>query len=99
MDIKLIDRNTEGEFLLKGRLDANSAPETEKLLTSMVEKFDKIILNLASLEYISSAGLRILKILHMAMKKKGGTLALKNVNKMVMEVFEMTGFAGLLNFE
>ena len=99
MDIKLIDRNTEGEFLLKGRLDTNSAPETEKLLTSMVEKYDKIILNLASLEYISSAGLRILKVLHMAMKKKGGTLALKNVNKMVMEVFEMTGFAGLLNFE
>lgn len=99
MDIKLIDRNTEGEFLLQGRLDANSAPETERLLTSMVEKFDKIILNLASLEYISSAGLRILKVLHMAMKKKGGTLALKNVNKMVMEVFEMTGFAGLLNFE
>lgn len=99
MDIKLIDRNTEGEFLLTGRLDANSAPETEQLLSSMVERFDKMILNLASLEYISSAGLRILKILHMAMKKKGGKLVLKNVNKMVMEVFEITGFAGLLNFE
>lgn len=99
MDIKLIERESEGEFLLSGRLDANSAPETEKLLTSMVERFDKMTLNLASLEYISSAGLRILKVLHMAMRKKGGKLVVKNANKMVMEVFEMTGFAGLLNFE
>ena len=51
------------------------------------------------LEYISSAGLRVLKKTHMAMNKKEGTLLLKNVNSMVMEVFEMTGFAGLLHFE
>ena len=54
---------------------------------------------MAQLEYISSAGLRALKRLHMEMKKKGGSLVLTNVRKMVMEVFEMTGFAGLLMFE
>jgi anti-anti-sigma factor len=50
------------------------------------------------LDYVSSAGLRVIKRLHMSMKKKDGELQLKNVDKMVMEVFEMTGFAGLLKF-
>ena len=54
---------------------------------------------MAGMEYVSSAGLRTLKRLHMAMKKKNGSLVLTNVRKMVMEVFEMTGFAGLLKFE
>ena len=63
------------------------------------EKYEKIILNMAKLDYVSSAGLRILKRVHMTMRKKGGKLVLKNVGVSVMEVFEMTGFAGLLNFE
>ena len=50
-------------------------------------------------EDVSSAGLRIIKLLHMAMRKKNGELVVTNVNRMVMEVFEMTGFAGLLKFE
>jgi anti-anti-sigma factor len=50
------------------------------------------------LDYISSAGLRVIKVIHMGMKKKDGELVLTNVQKMVMEVFEMVGFAGLLKF-
>ena len=99
MNIKLINRGTEGELLLEGRLDSVTAPEAEVVFHQVAERFDKIVLNLAQLEYISSAGLRTLKRLHMAMKKKGGSLVLTNVRKMVMEVFEMTGFAGLLTFE
>jgi anti-sigma B factor antagonist len=53
---------------------------------------------MAQLEYISSAGLRVLKLLYMALRKKDGELEIKNANKLVMEVFEMTGFAGLLTF-
>ena len=99
MNIKLINRGTEGELLLEGRLDSVTAPEVEAVFHQMAERFDKLVLNLAQLDYISSAGLRSLKRLHMDMKKKGGTLVLKNVRNMVMEVFEMTGFAGLLTFE
>ena len=99
MNIKLINRGTEGELLLEGRLDSVTAPEAEAVFHQVAERFDKIVLNLAQLEYISSAGLRTLKRLHMAMKKKGGSLVLTNVRKMVMEGFEMTGFAGLLMFE
>ena len=99
MDIKLINRGTEGELILIGRLDANSAPEAEEIFKEMIERFDTIVLNMEQLDYISSAGLRVIKIIHMGMKKKNGELVLTKVQKMVMEVFEMVGFAGLLKFE
>lgn len=99
MNIKLINRGQEGELLLEGRLDSLTSPEAEEIFLQMAERFEKVTLNLENLEYISSAGLRTLKRLHMTMRKKNGTLVLKNVRKMVMEVFEMTGFAGLLRFE
>lgn len=99
MNIKLINRGQEGELVLEGRLDTLTAPEAEEVFNQMAERFEKIVLNMAGLEYVSSAGLRTLKRLHMAMKKKNGSLVLTNVRKMVMEVFEMTGFAGLLKFE
>lgn len=99
MNIKLINRGQEGELVLEGRLDTLTAPEAEEVFNQMAERFKKIVLNMAGVEYVSSAGLRTLKRLHMAMKKKNGSLVLTNVRKMVMEVFEMTGFAGLLKFE
>ena len=99
MNIKLINRGEVGELLLEGRLDSLTAPEAEEVFNQTAERFDKVILNMMDLEYVSSAGLRTLKRLHMAMKKKEVSLVLTNVRKMVMEVFEMTGFAGLLKFE
>ena len=99
MNIKLINRGQEGELVLEGRLDTLTAPEAEEVFNQTAERFDKVILNMRDLEYVSSAGLRTLKRLHMAMKKKNGSLVLTNVRKMGMEVFEMTGFAGLLKFE
>ena len=98
MDIKLVNRDNEAELLLIGRLDSQSAPDTEKIVMDAAGKFDKIVLNLEQLEYTSSAGLRIIRNLQVTMNKKGGELAIKNTNKMVMEVFEMTGFAGFLKF-
>ena len=98
MHIKLINRGEEGELLLEGRLDSSTAPEVEEILLQVADRFDQVILNMAQLEYISSAGLRILKLLYMALRKKEGELKVKNANKLVMEVFEMTGFVGLLTF-
>ena len=99
MTVKLINRNETGEFIIEGKLDANTSPELEKLILANAERFGKIILNFSGLTYISSAGLRVVKILHMTMKKSGGELAVTNVSPTVMEVFEMTGFSQLLNFE
>ncbi len=99
MNVKLINRGQEGELLLEGRLDTITSPEVETIFLQTAERFDKIVLNMEGLEYISSAGLRIIKRLYMAMVKKNGSLKLTHVRKMVMEVFEMTGFAGLLTIE
>ena len=85
--------------MIEGKLDANTSPELEKLILGQADRFEKIVLNFEELSYISSAGLRTVKILHMAMKKKGGELVMTKVNRTVMEVFEMTGFSQLLNFE
>ena len=98
MDIKLINHGTTGEVLLIGRMDSNTAPQVETILNQVIGRFDNIVLNLTKLEYTSSAGLRIILNLQRAMNKKGGRLTIKGTNKMVMEVFEMTGFASFLNF-
>lgn len=99
MTIKLINHGAEGELLLSGRLDSLSAPEAEKIFRQVAERFDTLVLNMEALEYVSSAGLRVIKNLHMAMRSKGGELILCRVGRLIMEVFEMTGFAGLLKIE
>ena len=99
MNVKLINRGSEGELVLEGRLDTITSPDVETIFMQTAERFDKIVLNMENLEYVSSAGLRIIKRLYMAMAQKGGSLTLTHVRKMVMEVFEMTGFVGLLTIE
>ncbi len=99
MKLKLYSNGDTAEIMLIGRLDSNTAPEVEKALVEQTEKYQKMVLNLEELEYISSAGLRVIKILYMTMTKKGGKLVLKKTKEALMEVFEMTGFAGLLSFE
>jgi anti-sigma B factor antagonist len=96
MMIQLINRETEGELLLDGRLDAVTSPEAEEVFLQVAQRFEKLTLNMEQLQYISSAGLRVLKKTYMAMVKKNGSLELNHVNKLVMEVLEMTGFSGLL---
>ncbi len=97
MEIKLINHGEYGEVLLIGRLDSSTVADAENVLNQISERFNKLTLNMEKLAYISSAGLRVLKRLHVTMSKKGGELELSNVNPMVMEVFEMTGFSGLLH--
>lgn len=98
MTVSLIRRGTTAELLLDGRLDSATSPEVETIFKDTAGRFDNVILNMEKLEYISSAGLRALRVLHMTMKKKGGELTLTHVNKLVMEVFEMTGFVTLFRF-
>lgn len=96
MTVKLVNRGTEGEYIIAGRLDTATAPQIEKIFNETAAPFTNIILNMQELEYISSAGLRVIKIMHVTMKKKGGELVLTNVNRLVAEVFEMTGFSQLI---
>ena len=93
--MKLINRGKEGEVMLEGRITAENATELEKALLSLVDRFEIITLNFRDVKYISSAGLRVLKVLFVQMKKRSGEMKLKEVNEMIMEVFELTGFAGV----
>lgn len=82
---------------LEGRLDTVTSPELEKELKAL-DGVDSLILDFSKLDYISSAGLRVLLSAHKAMSAKGG-MKVTNVNDIVREVFDVTGFADILSIE
>ncbi len=93
-----ITKNLEGNTLninVEGRLDTVTAPELETELKSIPENVTDIMLDFSKLEYISSAGLRVLLSAHKAMTAKGG-MKITHVNEIVMEVFDVTGFSDIL---
>ncbi len=96
MKMKLIKHGDSADVLLDGRLDAQSAPEVEKLLLDIAERFQSVDLDLAKMDYISSAGLRAFRNFNMVMRRSGKDYKVKNVQKTIMEVFEMTGYIRLL---
>lgn len=83
---------------VEGRLDTTTAPQLETFLSENTDGVKDIVMDMEKLEYISSAGLRVLLAAHKKMNK-AGSLTLKNVCDEVMEVFEMTGFADILTIE
>ena len=96
-----IKKNLEGEKLtvaLEGRLDTVTAPELENELKESLDSVTELVLDLKDLEYISSAGLRVLLTAQKSMNQKG-TMKLINVNETVMEIFEVTGFVDILTIE
>ena len=96
-----INKNLNGttlEVALEGRLDTMTAPELEAALNESLNGAESLVLDFSKLEYISSAGLRVLLSAHKAMSGKGG-MKVTNVNEIVREVFEVTGFADILTIE
>ena len=96
-----IDKKQNGnalEIALEGRLDTMTSPELEAALKDSLAAADSLTLDFAKLDYISSAGLRVLLSAHKAMSGKGG-MKVTNVNEIVQEVFDVTGFADILTIE
>ena len=96
-----ITMNPNGKRLtvaLEGRLDTTTAPELEKALKDNLEGVEGLTLDLERLDYISSAGLRVLLAAHKAMRDRGG-MKVTHVNEIVGEVFDITGFADILTIE
>ena len=83
---------------LKGRLDTTTAPELEKELKEALDGISALVIDMANLEYISSAGLRVLLSAQKTMNKKG-TMKVAHVNNAIMEIFEVTGFSEILTIE
>ena len=83
---------------LEGRLDTTTAPQLEAELKASLPGVTSLIFDFSQLEYISSAGLRVILYAQKVMNKQG-TMVLRHVNEMVMEVFEITGFSTILTIE
>ena len=83
---------------LEGRLDTATAPDLEKELKESLGGVSELTLDFAGLEYISSAGLRVLLSAQKTMNKQGG-MKVKNVNETIAEIFEVTGFTDILTIE
>ena len=98
MTIEITRGTDEIIFALTGRLDTTTAPALEKNIMENVNGIKNLILDFKELEYISSAGLRVLLSAQKKMQQIG-TMKVKNVCEDVMEVFEITGFADILVIE
>ena len=98
MTIQKFADNNEVKFALEGRLDTVTAPELEAALKDSFEGTTSLILDFEKLEYISSAGLRVLLSAQKVMAKQG-EMKIVNVNDIIMEIFEVTGFSDILTIE
>lgn len=98
MTINKTQNGTALTIALEGRLDTMTAPELEAELKKSLDGMETLTLDFSKLDYISSAGLRVLLSAHKLMSAKGG-MKVTNVNDVVQEVFEVTGFADILTIE
>lgn len=99
MTIEIKKNNQETIIEIVGRLDTITAPALDKTINEDIKDAVNIVLDLKGLEYISSAGLRVLLSAQKKKMQKIGSMKLKNVCEEVMEVFEMTGFSDILTIE
>ena len=90
--------NGTAVFALKGRLDTTTAPELDQELKSSLNGVTALTFDIKELDYISSAGLRVLLSAQKTMNKQG-RMTVCNTNETVMEIFEVTGFSDILTIE
>jgi anti-sigma B factor antagonist len=98
MTIEKNINGTSAALKIIGRLDTATAPELEATVDGYVASITELVLDCGALEYVSSAGLRVILKAQKLMNAKG-SMKLTNVNETVMEVFDITGFADILTIE
>ena len=102
LEMMNITKTVEGEKLtvaLEGRLDTLTAPELEESLSSALEGIKELVLDLSGLEYLSSAGLRVVLSTFKTVSAAEGKMTICNANEMVSKVFELTGFGNIVAIE
>ena len=90
--------NGNAEFALEGRLDTVTAPDLEKEIKSSLGGVTSLLLDFEKLDYISSAGLRVLLSAQKTMNKQG-LMKIIHANEAIMEIFDVTGFSDILTIE
>lgn len=98
MNINKTINGNELIIALEGRLDTVTAPELEAELNQSIGGVEKLVFDFAFLDYLSSAGLRVLLSAQKIMNKQG-EMIVKNVNETISEIFEVTGFCDVLTIE
>ena len=98
MEIFKIKDDTHLTIVLEGELNTITAPDLEKVIKDNLSNIKLLVLDFGKLEYLSSAGLRVLLIAQKIMDSQG-KMIVKNVNSTIMDIFEMTGFSNILSFE
>ena len=98
MTIEKIAESNKLTIALAGRLDTTTAPQLETELKQNISGVNELVLDLAALEYLSSAGLRVLLSAQKVMNRQGN-MVVRNVNEIIMEIFEVTGFVDVLTIE
>lgn len=97
----IINQERMGEALLlklEGRLETTTAPELEVVIKEELDGVSELTLDLEKLEYLSSAGLRVLLAAQKRMNRQG-TMVVRHVNETIMDVFEITGFVDILTIQ
>ena len=90
--------NTELTISLTGRLDTTTSPQLEAELKACLNGVEHLVLDFAALEYLSSAGLRVLLAAQKQMNRQGD-MVVRHVNETIAEIFDVTGFCDILNIE
>ena len=98
MEIRKEQEGNQLTITLEGRLDTTTAPGLEAELKSIIAGIEELIFDFEKLEYISSAGLRVILSAQKVMNRQGSML-IRKVNENVMDVFEVTGFIDILTIE
>ena len=98
MEIRKTKNESEMNLAVVGRLDTTTAPQLEAELKQNISGIEKLVLDFEALEYLSSAGLRVLLAAQKVMNKQG-EMIIRNVNETIAEIFEITGFSDILTIE
>ncbi|MCR5637051.1 MAG: STAS domain-containing protein [Clostridiales bacterium] len=98
MKLEKIANGSDLTVKIIGRLDTTTAPQLDSFLRDSLSGVTSLLLDFSQLEYLSSAGLRVLLATQKTMNKQG-SMVIKNVNDTIMEVFDITGFVDILTIE
>ncbi len=98
MTINKTANGTELLMAVSGRMDTSTAPQFEAEIKNSLDGVEKLVLDFENLEYVSSAGLRVILAAQKIMNKQG-KMVIKNVGEVIAEVFEITGFVDILTIE
>ena len=99
MEVKFNKQDSTLTVVISGNIDTVTAPELDSQLQENISGIKELVLDFAAVDYISSAGLRVVLMANQQMEDVDGNMSVKNVNEDVRDVFEMTGFDSLLNLE